>query len=117
MQCNPPNFLGSSRGSIVLISSTSGYFGGTGVGAYVASKHGISGLLRASQSVAQTTGVMVNAVAPFFTPTAITAGFADEWARAGLKANTTEDVASAIGQAAMSDGSGRCYMVCELVFL
>jgi NAD(P)-dependent dehydrogenase (short-subunit alcohol dehydrogenase family) len=81
-------------GSVVLVASTSGYFGGTGVNAYVASKHGVVGLLRASQRAAQKCGVRVNAVAPFFTPTHITASFAGRWKEAGFEGNTPEGVVS-----------------------
>lgn len=74
--------------SIILVASTSGYFGGTGVSAYVSSKHGMIGLLRGSQKAARKYGVSVKAIAPFFTPTRITAGFADKWKEAGLEGNT-----------------------------
>ncbi|KAE8372387.1 dehydrogenase with different specificitie [Aspergillus bertholletiae] len=96
-----------SSGSIVLIASTSGYFGGTGVTAYVTSKHGIVGLLRASQGVAQQYGIRVNAVAPFFTPTRLTAGFACRWVEAGLEANTPQHVADTIAYVAMDEGRHR----------
>ncbi|KAJ5951917.1 uncharacterized protein N7479_010330 [Penicillium vulpinum] len=82
--------------SILLVASTSSYFGGTGVAAYIASKHGVLGLLRACQSVAHGYGVRVNAVAPFLTPTHITAGFVDRWSEAGLEKNTPDGVADAI---------------------
>ncbi|KAF7595681.1 hypothetical protein BBP40_005125 [Aspergillus hancockii] len=101
----------SRPGSILLMASTSGYFGGTGVTAYIASKHGVVGLLRASQGVAQQYGIRVNAVAPFFTPTRITAGFTTKWAQAGLEANTPQRVAEVVAVVAM-DGGGR-----GLVFL
>lgn len=115
MQSNAPCFPDSSRGSVVLISSTSGYVGGTGVGGYVASKHGVTGLLRASQLMATELGVKVNAVAPFVTPTHITAGFIEQWTAAGLKANTSDDVACAVAQTAMSPGSGECCLVRKTV--
>ena len=38
-----------ARGSIILIASTSGYFGGTGVVSYISSKHGVVGVMRSSQ--------------------------------------------------------------------
>ena len=108
----------SSRtpGSIVLLASTSGYFGGTGVAAYVASKHGVIGLLRASQQTAQKYGIRVNAVAPFFTPTQITAGFAQKWKEAGLDANTPQGVAGAIANIAVDEKPrGECILVsCSL---
>ncbi|KAF2845833.1 NAD(P)-binding protein [Plenodomus tracheiphilus IPT5] len=95
MRSNPPDSDGP-RGSIILIASTSGYFGGTGVVSYVSSKHGVVGLARASQKVANELGVRVNVVAPFFTPTSITSGYSDEWEERGLPANTVEDVAKAV---------------------
>lgn len=77
-------------GSIVLVSSTSGYFGGTGVSAYIASKHGVIGLLRSSQLAVKKHGIRVNGVAPFHTPTHITASFSEQWKAAGLESNTVE---------------------------
>jgi NAD(P)-dependent dehydrogenase (short-subunit alcohol dehydrogenase family) len=95
MSFNPPDPSGS-KGSVVLIASTSGYFGGTGVVSYISSKHGVVGLARASQRKASELGIRVNVVAPFFTPTYITTGYSDEWKKRGLPANTVEDVAKAI---------------------
>jgi hypothetical protein len=98
--------------SIILVSSTSGYFGGTGVSAYIASKHGVTGILRGSQKAAKKYGVSVRAVAPFFTPTRITSSFAGEWKNAGLDANTPEMVGKVIAQCALEEGkSGSCLMV------
>ncbi|CAG8382473.1 unnamed protein product [Penicillium salamii] len=97
--------------SILLVASTSSYFGGTGVGAYIASKHGVLGLLRASQDVARKNGVRVNAVAPFFTPTHITAGFSERWGQAGLERNTPDGVAEAIALVALDSGrQGHCIL-------
>jgi NAD(P)-dependent dehydrogenase (short-subunit alcohol dehydrogenase family) len=112
LKSNPPSISDGSRGSIILLASTSGYFGGTGVVAYAASKHGIIGLLRASQVLAQDAGIKINAVAPFFTPTQITAGFSDEWKKAGLEANTPQGVASVIAHMALEDSR---YGTCALV--
>lgn len=92
-----------SRGSVVLIASTSGYFGGTGVMAYVASKHGVVGLLRASQKTAVKNSVRVNAVAPYFTPTNMTGEFSEKWLAAGLPANTPLDVATAVASTALDE--------------
>lgn len=112
MRSNPFCFPDSSRGSIVLVSSTSGYFGGTGVVSYVSSKHAVTGLLRSSQSVAESTHIRINAVAPFFTPTHITAGFSEKWKEKALPANSVTDVAMAILQTALDTSlKGRCCMV------
>ncbi|KAJ5682189.1 hypothetical protein N7462_005354 [Penicillium macrosclerotiorum] len=98
--------------SIVLIGSTSSYFGGTGVAAYVASKHGVLGLLRASQATARELGVRVNAIAPFLTPTHITAGFAQKWLEQGLDENTPDRVAEAIALVALDrERQGNCLLV------
>jgi NAD(P)-dependent dehydrogenase (short-subunit alcohol dehydrogenase family) len=110
MSSNTPNPDGY-RGSIVLVSSTSGYFGGTAVVSYVASKHGVMGLLRASQKAAGENGVRVNVVAPFVTPTHITSGYSKEWKEQGLIHNTPADVALAIAQTAADPGlRGRCIL-------
>ncbi|KAK5053891.1 hypothetical protein LTR84_001853 [Exophiala bonariae] len=108
-----------TRGSIVLISSTSGFFGGTSVVSYVASKHGVIGLLRATQSAARKFDVQVNAVAPFITPTFITEGYSDKYRQRGLPLNTPTNVADAVlrtslglfGDPAESVTFGRCYLV------
>jgi len=98
MSSNPPDADGA-RGSVIVIASTSGYFGGTGVVSYITSKHGVVGLARASQRKAKELGVRINVVAPFFTPTYITTGYSEQWKERGLPANTVEDVATAIVEA------------------
>ncbi|OCK74872.1 NAD(P)-binding protein [Lepidopterella palustris CBS 459.81] len=103
MRSNPTDSDGFC-GSVVLIASTSGYFGGTGVVSYVTSKHGVVGLLRASQRAANKLRVRVNVVAPFFTPTHITSEYSEKWRVRGLPANTVEDVAFAIVQTAVNPG-------------
>ncbi|KAF2762859.1 NAD(P)-binding protein [Pseudovirgaria hyperparasitica] len=100
MRSNPPSAYDGSRGSVVMTASTSGYFGGTGVVSYIASKHGIIGLLRSSQPAAAKYGIRLNAVVPFVTPTHITGSYIDAWNRAELPANDVEDVAAAIAQTA-----------------
>ncbi|KIW15625.1 hypothetical protein PV08_05673 [Exophiala spinifera] len=101
-----------SRGSIVIVTSTSGYFGSSGVGAYVASKHGLVGLLRSSQLAARAIGVKVNAVAPFYTPTpTFSKKLSGMWEAAGLKANTVDGVANAIVQTSLASTSGRCVLI------
>ncbi|OAA58495.1 short chain dehydrogenase/reductase [Niveomyces insectorum RCEF 264] len=100
-------------GSIVLVASTSGYFGGTSVAAYVASKHGVIGLLRSCQTSAAKYGIRLNAVAPFFTPTHITASYAAAWKETGLEANTAEDVGAVIMQTSLDEANkGACVLAC-----
>ena len=91
------------KGSVMLIASTSGYFGGSGVMAYVASKHGVVGLLRACQRTAAKNLVRVNAIAPYFTPTHMVGSFSEEWVKQGLPANTTLDVATAVATTALNE--------------
>lgn len=94
------------------MSSTSGYFGTTGNAAYIASKHGTVGLLRASQGNAAALGIRVNSIAPSYTPTYITAGFGDSIKQAGLEANTPDMVGSAIVYAAIDpERRGTCCLV------
>ncbi|KAI1042939.1 hypothetical protein LB505_009772 [Fusarium chuoi] len=111
MQHNQPVSPKGQRGSVVFVTSTSGYFGTTGVGAYITSKHGLTGLLRASQQVARGLGIGVNAVAPFFTPTSTFKDLAETWKNSGLKSNTPENVAQAIVLASVRDETGKCCMV------
>ncbi|KAF4998049.1 hypothetical protein FDECE_11901 [Fusarium decemcellulare] len=116
MKENGPSFPDKSRGSIVLISSTSGYFGTTGVAGYISSKHGITGLLRASQIHAAKLGIHVNGVAPFFTPTLMVKGFTEAWIERGLPRNTPEGVAEVIvALSADSSQRGACYLACGSV--
>jgi NAD(P)-dependent dehydrogenase (short-subunit alcohol dehydrogenase family) len=113
MKRNKPQFSDGARGSIVLVTSTSGYFGGTGAAAYIASKHGATGLLRASQNAATKIGVRVNAIAPNFTSTQLTKNFSKEWYEAGMTYNTPETVARVIvGLSADASQHGACFMVC-----
>ncbi|KAL4922092.1 hypothetical protein BDW62DRAFT_197328 [Aspergillus aurantiobrunneus] len=101
----------AGRKSIVLVASTSGYFGGTGVSAYVSSKHAIIGLLRSSHAAADRHGITVTGIAPFFTYTNITARAGARWQADGLKPNTTEDVGTAIARSSVEGSSGSCTLV------
>ncbi|KAH7011199.1 3-hydroxyacyl-CoA dehydrogenase type-2 [Ilyonectria destructans] len=90
---NKPSSTGF-RGSIVFVTSTSGYFGSTGNAAYISSKHGVVGLMRASLRKAASLGINLSGVVPSFTPTHLTAGFGQSITNAGLNVNTLEGVAS-----------------------
>lgn len=99
------------------MSSTSGYFGASGVAAYISSKHGVTGLLRASQLWADKYEVRVNGVAPFVTPTSM-AAFHDIWAAKGLPSNTPDGVAAVIAQMALDSGrKGQCFLVSSTALL
>lgn len=111
MQQNLPDPSGW-RGSVVLVSSTSGYFGGTEVVSYISSKHGVMGLLRSSHAPAGRLGVRVNCVAPFITPTHITEGYSAAWKAEGLPTNTPQDVARGITHMSLDTGlQGKCCLV------
>jgi NAD(P)-dependent dehydrogenase (short-subunit alcohol dehydrogenase family) len=115
MQSNPLDSDGA-RGSIILTASTSGYFGGTGVLSYIATKHGVVGAARASQRKAKELDIRVNVIAPFFTPTYITGRYSDEWKKRGLPANTVEDVANAVVSAStVPERQGHHVMVSSYV--
>ncbi|KAF4991693.1 hypothetical protein FGRMN_7666 [Fusarium graminum] len=111
MRTNPPDQEGW-RGSVLLISSASGYIGTTEVVSYVSSKHGVIGLLRSSHGPANRLGVRVSAVAPFVTPTFITQGYSESWKAEGLPTNTAEDVAAGIVHMSLDvEMHGRCCSV------
>ncbi|KAH1354793.1 hypothetical protein KXX33_007907 [Aspergillus fumigatus] len=112
MKGNQPCYPDGSRGAVVLVSSISGYFGGTGVSGYITSKHAVTGMLRGSQLVASQYDIRVNAVAPFVTPTAMAGGFSEAWQAKGLPINTTEGVATVVLTLAVNPAEkGSCYIV------
>lgn len=112
MRGNEPCYADGSRGAVVLVSSISGYFGGTGVSGYITSKHAVTGMLRGSQLAARKYGIRVNAVAPFVTPTAMAGGFSEAWRARGLPINTTDGVARALLTLAFNPSeNGSCYVV------
>ena len=89
-------------GSIVAVSSIVGLTGNAGQANYAAAKAGMIGLARALAREAGPRGVRVNAVAPGYVSTDMTAGLSDDQ-RAALLAQTPlgrlgepEDVAAAV---------------------
>jgi NAD(P)-dependent dehydrogenase (short-subunit alcohol dehydrogenase family) len=65
-------------GSIVLLSSQMGHVGAAGRTVYCATKHAVEGLTKAAALELAPQGVRVNAVAPTFVETPMTAPFLDD---------------------------------------
>lgn len=94
--------LGARRGAIVIVSSVAGLVGIPGQTNYAASKGGLLGFMRALAAEVGPKGVRVNAVAPGFIGTDMTARMPKPMQRANLgrillkRFGTPEEVASAI---------------------
>jgi meso-butanediol dehydrogenase / (S,S)-butanediol dehydrogenase / diacetyl reductase len=100
-------------GNLVAVSSVSGDYGDWGQAAYNASKHAINGFVRSLALDYGSRGVRINAVAPAFTVTDITAEAAEDEAMLAALANRValgrpgqpEDVAPAVLWLASEDAS------------
>ena len=95
------HFLKRKYGNIVNLSSVYGVFGGSCEAVYSASKAGIIGLTKALAKEMSGCGVRVNAVAPGFVETKMTACFSEEEKKAIKEAGQMsvlkpEEVASAV---------------------
>ena len=73
-----PPMAAAGGGSIVVNGSLGGLVGGFGDAAYQASKHGLTGLVRAATAEFAAQGVRVNAVAPNVTRTESVGAFMDQ---------------------------------------
>jgi 3-oxoacyl-[acyl-carrier protein] reductase len=97
---------------IVCVSSQSGIAGNRGQANYVASKAGIIGMVRALAPVVAEQGVTINAVAPGFIETEMTARMPLGTREAGRRVNSLRqgglpvDVAETIGWLGQADSGG-----------
>jgi NAD(P)-dependent dehydrogenase (short-subunit alcohol dehydrogenase family) len=75
VQAAARRMVGSGGGSIVLVSSQMGHVGAAGRTVYCTTKHAVEGLTKAAAVELAPHGVRVNAVAPTFVETPMTAPF------------------------------------------
>ena len=104
MQAAARRMVERGRGSIVLLSSQMGHVGAAGRTVYCTTKHAIEGMTKAAAVELAPNGVRVNAVAPTFVETPMTAPFlADDRLRAEVleriplgRLGRVEDVAAGV---------------------
>jgi 3-oxoacyl-[acyl-carrier protein] reductase len=113
--------LKARSGSIVNISSVVGLIGNPGQANYCAAKAGLIGLTKSTAKEFAARGVRVNAVAPGFTETDMTAKLNDDQKKMALSAvplgkmGTTADIANAVCFLASDDAgyiTGQVLSVC-----
>ncbi len=106
-----PHFMERRRGSIVNISSLAGIQGNPGQTNYSAAKAGVIGMTMALAKEVGVFGIRVNAVAPGFVETEMTAELADETLRrvadraALRRLGTTDEIANAVAFLASDQAS------------
>jgi len=94
--------LKQSHARIINIASVSGLMGQVGQANYAASKAGVIGFTRSLARELGPRGVTVNAVAPGYVPTELTASLAEEWKQTILQLTplarfgTVDDIAAAV---------------------
>ncbi|MBI1238999.1 MAG: glucose 1-dehydrogenase [Alphaproteobacteria bacterium] len=73
-----PAMVAAKRGSIVATSSVAGIVGAGGLGAYVASKHAVAGLVKSTAIDVARLGIRVNAICPGMVATAMVDRLAEQ---------------------------------------
>ncbi|KAK5167778.1 uncharacterized protein LTR77_007477 [Saxophila tyrrhenica] len=96
---------GGSDRSLTLVSSVAGFREDPGLNVYVPAKHGVLGMMRVLREhlIQPPFKIRTNAISPWMTKTRLTANLDATWEKAGLPANTAEDVAKVI-LGVMADG-------------
>jgi len=99
--------------SIILTSSVGAFKETPGMPVYLATKHGVLGILRGLKlTLPDAANIRINAVCPWFVKTIMTAGIADKWRKANLPMNDTEGIAAVYaGLAAERGMNGRAIYV------
>jgi NAD(P)-dependent dehydrogenase (short-subunit alcohol dehydrogenase family) len=89
VQAAAERMVEAGRGAIVLLSSQMGHVGATGRSVYCMTKHAVEGLTKAAAVELAPHGVRVNAVAPTFVETPMTAPF---FAQDGFRAEVEDRI-------------------------
>ncbi|KAK5674335.1 hypothetical protein LTS10_012919 [Elasticomyces elasticus] len=94
-------------GTMVLVSSIAGFKESTSLTPYLASKHGVIGVLRGLRLSAVKENIFVNAICPWMTTTGMVAGIRDGWESRHLPRNEPEDVAESMMMCATAETADR----------
>ena len=78
MAATLPAMVEKGRGAIVATSSVAGLVGAGGLAAYVASKHGVAGLVKSSAIDVAKSGIRINAICPGMVDTAMVDRLAEQ---------------------------------------
>ncbi|KAK0124482.1 hypothetical protein ONS95_009434 [Cadophora gregata] len=86
----------NGSGDLILTSSIGGFKETIGLTPYVASKHGVIGIMRGLRLTSMRDNIRVNVVCPWMTFTSMTKGIAPAWQQENLPYNKAQDVANAM---------------------
>ncbi|SPO01921.1 related to 3-hydroxyacyl-CoA dehydrogenase [Cephalotrichum gorgonifer] len=86
----------SGGGDLILLSSIAGFKESAEMTSYLASKHGVIGVMRGLRLSTLPQGIRVNVICPWMTRTGMTKGIEKGWIELNLPVNEPEDVARAM---------------------